>query len=223
LLEIGCGTGAVLSALEQDLEASGAQLALSGIQTHGLDLEPAYLDLAQDNAPSVQLTCGDAHTLPYAADSFSAVFCHFLLLWVNDPREVLVEAYRVARPSGVVLCLAEPDYGGRVDYPLELAPLGKWQQESLKQQGADPLIGRRLRALYQEAGFSDVEAGVLGGQWQDQSSEQEQQGEWQMLVHDLGDHIPSQTLERLKTVDAAARARGERILYIPTFWAWGRK
>jgi len=72
---------------------------------------------------------------------------------------------RITRPGGAVLALAEPDYGGRIDYPIKLAQMGKWQIESLRLQGADPLMGRKLATIFNSAGFDSVETGVLGGQW----------------------------------------------------------
>ena len=153
--------------------------------------------------------------------SFDIALCHFLLLWVADPRQVIAEMRRVVRPGGYVLALAEPDYGGRIDYPPEFAALGRLQAEALRRQGADPDLGRKLSALFHEAGLKLVETGVLGGQWSGMPNPQDNELEWQVLEADLGDSIDKTQFNRLRALDAAAWQRGARLLFVPTFYAWG--
>jgi SAM-dependent methyltransferase len=218
VLEAGCGTGAVL----------GELAALGPGKLHGLDIRPDYLELAQHHLPAARLACGDAHHLPYAAGSFAAACCHFLLLWVRDPLGVVAELSRVTRPGGTVLLLAEPDYGGRIDYPYELAILGEWQSQALTRAGANPQIGRRLSALLSRAGLVEIECGVLGGQWRGAPAEDDWQVEWQVLRADLEQlpgilHGREADIGALKEIDRLAWQRGERVLFVPTFYAWGRK
>jgi ubiquinone/menaquinone biosynthesis C-methylase UbiE len=215
VLEVGCGTGAVLTEL----------LMQSHGDIIGLDISSDHLDFAAHNLPGIPLTRGDAHDLPYQSTIFDVTLCHFLLLWVIDPVAVVSEMARVTQPGGVVLALAEPDYGGRIDYPVELGVLGDWQQTSLGQQGANPLIGRKLRALFHQAGLSDVEAGLLGGQWSGMPSSEEREIEWRVLEEDIKkiqNLTGTSEVIRLQKLDELAWERGERILFVPTFYAWGR-
>jgi SAM-dependent methyltransferase len=209
LLEIGCGTGAVLADF-------ASQPGL-----YGLDLDLDVLPQAHLHAPTALLTCADALHLPYASAVFDAVFCHFTLLWLNDPFRALVEMRRVTCPGGALLALAEPDYGGRVDYPLELAELGRWQGAALKQQGADPQMGRKLAAAFARAGVQHVQTGVIGAQWQSAPSAREIELEWQTLASDLKEHAGAAQLQEMRNLDERAWALGERVLYVPTFYAWG--
>jgi SAM-dependent methyltransferase len=218
VLEAGCGTGAVL----------GELAALGPGKLHGLDIRPDYLELAQHHLPAAPLACGDAHHLPYAAGSFAAACCHFLLLWVRDPLGVVAELCRITRPGGTVLLLAEPDYGGRIDFPYELAILGEWQSQALTRAGANPQIGRRLSALLSRAGCIEIESGVLGGQWRGVPAEDDWQVEWQVLRADL-EQLPGilpgreADIAALQDIDRLAWQRSERVLFVPTFYAWGRK
>jgi SAM-dependent methyltransferase len=214
-LEVGCGTGAVLTEL----------LMQSHGEIFGLDISSEHLGLAAENLPGIALTCGDAHDLPYPAAVFDLTLCHFLLLWVSDPVQVVREMARVTQTGGIVCALAEPDYGGRIDYPVELKTLGDWQQNALQQQGADPVLGRRLRAIFQLAGLTTVEAGVLGGQWSGMPSPEEREMEWKVLeddIHSYSQGIGSSEIKRLKLIDQHAWEHGERVLFVPTFYAWGR-
>jgi len=212
VLEIGCGTGALLGELTR----------LSAASVYGLDIELEFLRVAMRNAVGAQLIQGDAHSLPLPSRVFDLVLCHFLLLWLNEPLQALQEMQRVVRPGGAVLALAEPDYGGRIDYPPPLALLGEAQRQALQRQGADPLIGRRLAQLFHQAGLSSIEVGVLGGQWSTPPSSQDWELEWQVLEADLRS-LPHFTanLQDLKRLDAQAWQDGSRILFVPTFYAWG--
>ncbi len=213
VLEVGCGTGAILAALP-----TGPYLH------YGLDLEHAHLDLAMRNSPDTLLSQADAHVLPFPDDYFSVTFCHFFLLWVRDPNAVVTEMVRITRPGGTILALAEPDYGGRVDFPNDLTVLGKWQTEALKSQGADPGMGRKLAGLFQQAGVESVETGVLGGQWSGPPDWEAWELEWAVLEADLNEKSPQEfmNLKALKALDRTAYQNGERVLFVPTFYAWGR-
>lgn len=212
VLDVGCGTGALQLELNQS----------PTIQIHGLDLDPSLLAEAERNCPRSTFTLGDAHNLPYVDKSFDLTFCHFLLLWVADPARVLSEMKRVTRPGGALLALAEPDYGGRIDYPPELAEIGRLQADSLRQQGAEPELGRQLASLFCNLGLEEMETGVLGAQWTRPLSPEELESEWAVVLHDLSDRLSSNQLDYLHRVDAEAWQSGRRILFVPTFYAWGR-
>ena len=208
VLEVGCGTGAILS----DLATPAA--------IHGLDLEPARLDEARAHAPRAALACGDARRLPYASGAFDVTYCHFLLLWVPDPLQALLEMRRVTRPGGFVLALAEPDYERRVDKPDSLAVLGRWQTESLRRQGADPGLGGRLAGLFRQAGIPILETGTL--QRSGQPSPAGRELEWAVLEADLAGQVPAGEIRRLKRLDEQAWQRGKRLLEVPTHFTYGQ-
>ena len=212
VLEVGCGTGVITL----DLAACSPALV------HGLDLSFPRLRFARQQDAASSFACGNALALPYGAETFDLVCCHYFLLWVDHPANALAEMRRVTRHGGAVLVLAEPDYGGRIDYPPELVPLGQWQREALKRQGADPEMGRQLGTLLREAGLRSVETGLLGGQWGTPPSAEARASEWAVLQSDLRGAVSSEVLQRLRAQDEAAWQRGERILFVPTFYAWGR-
>jgi SAM-dependent methyltransferase len=210
ILEVGCGTGAILA--ELDCPAA----------LHGLDRDAGRLAEAGRYAPRAWLVCGDALHLPYPDASFDIVFCHFLLLWVGDPRQALQEMCRVARPGGSVLALAEPDYTARVDEPPGLAPLGRAQTEALRAQGADPGLGGKLGELFRQAGLPPLETGTLRGGEASRPTPEQRALEWAVLADDLRGRVPAEELQRLQALDERAWAEGTRRLYVPTHFAWAR-
>lgn len=210
VLEVGCGTGAILS----DLTTPAA--------IHGLDLDIARLAEARVHAPTTLLVCGNALELPYDSETFDITFCHFLLLWVRDPLLALLEMKRVTRPGGAVLALAEPDYDSRVDRPAVLVPLGHWQAESLRRQGADPGLGSRLADLFLQADIQTIETGTLNSAGEQETTSADRDLEWAVLEADLEGWVPAQEIQRMKALDEQAWERGERVLQVPTHFARGR-
>jgi ubiquinone/menaquinone biosynthesis C-methylase UbiE len=213
ILDVGCGTGILLEELSQ----------ISPWSAYGVDINYDSLEFIHRSFPKSFLILGNALCLPYCSRVFDVSLCHFLLLWVKDSLQVIKEMARVVHPSGYVLALAEPDYGGRIDFPVELAKLGKWQSEALREQGANPLFGRELQSLFALAGLLDIETGVLGGQWVAQQTEQEIELEWFVLQTDLSQKEEFiRSAAKYKALDRISRINQHRILYVPTFYAVGR-
>jgi ubiquinone/menaquinone biosynthesis C-methylase UbiE len=160
--------------------------------------------------------------LPFHDAAFDVTFCHYLLLWVKNPLNVLIEMKRVTHPGGTVLAIAEPDYSSRVDKPDSLAPLGRWQTESLRLQGADTNIGARLAELFSAAGIQIIETSLLQ---QDEKKTNlpnyDRDMEWAVLEADLQGTVSREELQRMKNLDEQAWGMGTRILYVPTYFAYG--
>jgi SAM-dependent methyltransferase len=210
VLEVGCGTGAILSKLQ------------TSALLHGLDHAAAALNEAKIQTTNVHFTRGDAHSLPYSDQAFDIVYCHFLLLWVNDPLGALREMRRVTKSNGHVLAMAEPDYTARIDRPDELAALGKLQNESLRRQGVDISLGRRLADLFFQAEIKIVETGAIQSWANDAYTTGDWQFEWEVIESDLAASLPSREIARLKKLDEEARRNGTRLLNVPTYFAWGQ-
>jgi len=212
ILEIGCGTGVITVDLASRLNA----------RVRGLDINFGFLRKAAVVSSIPEYCCGDAYRLPYPNQIFDACFCHFLLLWLSNPLAALIEMSRVVKKGGWVIIMAEPDYDRRIDYPTMLAALGKQQEESLKTQGANPNIGRSIANLLYKAGIQQIRHGLMGGEWGYQPDHKQLESEWQTLRADLqGTGIESQINELLE-IDRKAWLEGYRVLFVPTFYAWGK-
>jgi len=101
VLDVGCGTGFATEAL----------LGEAG-QVHGLDqsvhqLEQAWAKLGKHDP--VRFAMGDAERLPYAADSFDALWSSGSIEYWPNPVDALEEFRRVVEPGGRVLVVG-PDY-----------------------------------------------------------------------------------------------------------------
>jgi SAM-dependent methyltransferase len=210
VLDVGCGTGVLTRELARRTRG----------EVIGLDLDPDMLAYARQQGSSVRYEQGDALQLPYPDGHYDVVHCHYVLLWVADAARAVQEMARVTRAGGAVLICAEPDYGGRIDWPD--LPIRRWQIDGLRRQGADPLVGRRLRELLVDAGLRP-DVGVLPSLWDARTLAEQFEAEWTWLQRDAGAAV-----EPIVFSQARARARtavdaGTRSAYLPLFYALGRK
>lgn len=93
VLDVACGTGVV-----------AVTAAVRGARVRGLDLTPALLAHARENAEiagaPIEFVEGDAEALPYADGSFDVVLSQFGHMFAPRPELALSEMLRVLRPGG---------------------------------------------------------------------------------------------------------------------------
>lgn len=213
ILETGCGTGVITAELQE----------FTNNKPVGIDIEHDRLTFAQRQFNFPSFACADVAHLPFLAAEFDAVVSHYFFLWLRDPAGALLEMLRVVKPGGFVVALAEPDYLARVDSPQELWKLGEMQTQSIIRQGANPMMGRLLPGLFAQAGMEHVQYGVSGFQAHAADLPVWWESEWQTLEQDLTPFASNQEIHRFKECDLAARRSGARILWVPTFYAFGIK
>jgi hypothetical protein len=82
-------------------------------------------------------------------------------------------------------------------------------------------LGARLADLFFRAGIELKETGPIQNAEKELSPE-EWELEWVVLESDLARFVPSDDIQKMKRMDQQARRRGERRLYVPTYFAWGQ-
>lgn len=132
VLEVGTGWGFVAAELCRRCDG----------QVVALDRQLPARKAWRPHESPVRFSLGDACRLPWAAGSFDLVFCQHVLLWTAPLESALAEIARVLSPAGVAVCL-EPDYGGLLEHPPEVAARELWI-EALAAAGADPFVGRKI-------------------------------------------------------------------------------
>ncbi len=207
ILDVGSGTGAVTEEIATRTEG----------HIIGVDLDPEMVAYAQAHGSKAEYRVGDAHDLPFPDAWFDVTACHFVLMWCGEPLRAAREMVRVTRPGGAVLVCAEPDYGGRIDHPD--LPLAEWQVESLRREGADPCLGRKLRALFELPGARHSEIGVIPGLWDIATLRAEFEAEWSLWVRSMEAFVPQAELARVRAADLAAIECGARLAFMPVFYA----
>ena len=150
-LDIGCGPGGITDLLSARVGPSGRVI--------GLDRNEGFLEHARKSAAAnTEFRQGDAYGSDLPAGTFDLVHMRFVASTAGDPERLLKEAWRLARPGGVI-ALQEPDGSTLHCYPphpawerLKSALLGVFRGV-----GADLELARRLYHVMHQAGLRDVQ------------------------------------------------------------------
>ena len=150
LLDLGCGQGSITTGLAQ---------AVAPGEVVGLDMEEKAINVARERAAeegvsNVRFEVGNAYNLSFESDYFDVTYSNGVLDHLHHPGDALKEVWRVLKPGGII---------GVRDVDMETAkfapanPLLEKHVELYirfrRHLGGDPLIGRNLRALVNNASF----------------------------------------------------------------------
>jgi SAM-dependent methyltransferase len=142
VLDLGAGSGAVTPALVR--RSSGRVVAL--------DRDVGALQVVARDVDGAAPVGGDARRLPFRSASFDLVFAQLAFLWIAPLDTALDEVNRVLASGGALVAL-EPDYGGMIEHPREVATQWIWEA-ALDRAGADPQVARKLPGRLAARGFT---------------------------------------------------------------------
>jgi len=205
-LDVGCGPGYVMDILSRFMDVKG------------VDNDPDMVAMCRSRGLDVRTA--SAEYLPFEDGEFDVVYCSFLFLWLKDPVAVIKEMYRVS--SKWVLCLAEPDFGARIDHPEELGRLKELVINGVKADGGDPFMGRKLRSIFQKCDLR-TEMGIHPGVWDLEKLTIEAEDEWKWLEMTIGAGEGAEEMGKLKGILEEILKEGSLFQFNPIFYAIGRK
>jgi ubiquinone/menaquinone biosynthesis C-methylase UbiE len=108
VLEVGCGTGNYIIALEQATGCAG----------WGIDPSEQMLAKARERIHNAHLKPGEAEELEFPAEMFDMVFSVDVIHHVGDREAYFQEAYRVLKPGGKVCTVTDSEDIIRQRQPL---------------------------------------------------------------------------------------------------------
>lgn len=212
ILEIGCGSSAILN----DLQVRSANL-------FGIDIDYNTLLHNKNKTLTTKVINGDAYFLPIKNNFFDLTFCHYLLLWLSNPVACLHEMSRVTKRTGWICCFAEPDYLSRIDAPQMIEKIGELQNESLIRQGVNLKTGRNLVDWLMSINLTNIHWGIIGSHQNISEKKIPDDHEIEVMLKDFSWLSNSQEVSNLMEEEKKAQKDGNRVLFIPTFYAFGQK
>jgi SAM-dependent methyltransferase len=155
-LDVGCGTGALLSAVQEWL--SPARLV-------GVDPSPEFIKIAKARlGEQVDLWVAKGEELPCRDNSFDLVVSGLVLNFITDPLAALREWKRVTRPGGSIHAYVW-DYSDGMEFlrffwdaAVALKPEARELDEGVRFPISEP---ERLVDLFDRTELSDVSSGSL--------------------------------------------------------------
>lgn len=108
VLEVGCGTGNYILAIESAIGCSG----------WGIDPSPEMLAQANARASGIVFKIGRAERLPFPAEFFALVFSVDVIHHLEDIRAYFREVRRVLKPGGYVCTVTDSEWIIRHREPL---------------------------------------------------------------------------------------------------------
>jgi ubiquinone/menaquinone biosynthesis C-methylase UbiE len=151
VLDLGCGHGSCVPRLAPRVGPTGRIV--------GLDASRAMIAEArrrfESNALPLEFHVGDAQALPFADAAFDAARADRVFMFLNDPARALAELVRVTKPGGRIV-ITEGDLGSHMIDAQDVATT-RAVLAALSDRSPTGWIGRRLRALFVEAGLRDIE------------------------------------------------------------------
>ncbi len=154
VLDFGCGPGTISLGLAKAVEPG---------ELHGIDMEESQVKIAQSAASvggfqNAVFQTAKATDLPFEDNSFDVAHCHAVLFHAPDTKAVLAEARRVLKPGGIISC-REMFVDSSFLEPKRRDP---WETfaKLLMANGGHPQMGKQLKRLFIEAGFSDIKTGI---------------------------------------------------------------
>ncbi len=158
VVDVACGGGDVTVDLARIVGPKGHVV--------GIDLDEAKLELARNEAKTLQLDNVDFRRCVIGEGQlqgeFDVAYCRFLLTHLSDPLTAVREIRGVLKPGGIFMTV-DIDSRGYFAYPETpgQARFLNFYVEVVRKRGGDPDIGPRLPSLLMEAGFHDVRMNVV--------------------------------------------------------------
>ncbi|MDD8012090.1 MAG: methyltransferase domain-containing protein [Acidobacteriota bacterium] len=207
VLDLGCGSGIIADEMRQ----------VCGRPVLAVDRDPAMVGFARGAYPENEYRIGDENTLAREGSRFDLVVISFVLMWQSRPLLFLKKVRKLLGADGTLLVLAEPDYGGRIDFPAPLDFLKDIFISHIAKTGGDPFIGRRLASLLDKAGFKAETELASALHFPDNFVGDTWEREWRFWQELSGFH--DSTLNKILRLEKSAALTRERLVLFPVFCA----
>jgi len=153
VLDCGCGPGSIT----RDIAKQVSPGKVTGVDVNADQVAAAAREAKSQGIANVEFRQGSAYALPFADDSFDAVFSHALLEHLKEPVKAAIEFGRILKPGGM-LGVCTPDWGGFLLAPPSEKLLLAFEayKELQNRNGGDVYCGSKLGMYAEQAGFEGI-------------------------------------------------------------------
>jgi ubiquinone/menaquinone biosynthesis C-methylase UbiE len=154
-LDVGCGPGALTTALADRLGAANVS---------GADPSEPFAEACRARIPEAEIVVASAEELPFPDAAFDAALSQLVVNFMHDAEAGVREMTRVTRPGGIVASCVW-DYGGEMTLLRAFWNAAR-EVEPERGAAADEAVMRwsaegELAELWRSAGLDDVRFGPL--------------------------------------------------------------
>jgi len=211
ILDLGCGSGVISEEIRQ----------ICGRPVLGVDRDPELVAFAEKEYPQNRFLAADENELLKQDLCFDLIVLSFVLMWQKKPLQFLRRIRELLRAKGTLLILAEPDYGGRVDFPDELDFLKDIFSGHILAQKGDPFIGRKLKTLLLKSDWQS-EVGLASElNFPETYDPDTWENEWRFWQELAG--LADETVNKILSLEKTATRSGRRLVLFPVFYAIARR
>ena len=152
VLDVACGTGILAREILRRVGPGG--------RVAGIDPVPGMIEIAKQNAPTIEWHEGKAESLPFADDSFDVVVSQFGLMFFTDRTRAIQEMLRVLT-SGGRFAVAVWDSLENIPVYASVVELLQWTagQEAADALRAPFVLGdqHKLSRMFSEIGANSIQ------------------------------------------------------------------
>jgi len=223
--EIGCGPRGCLALLSERVGKTGR---VTGIERSAEEVDRARQFVAASHLTNVEVLCVDGRATGLPGGTFDLVTSRLVLVNIPEPKGIVTEMVRLARPGGFVALHEADSRMQRIDpeHPAQDRLVDLILRYRVL-SGMDPSIGLRVPRMLREAGLSNVRVNALIHEYPPGHGRR-------MLLLDFVENVRSRAIEKgligeaeLDSLVAALRAHLEdpETLVISGLFlqVWGRK
>ena len=141
VLEVGCGTGNYLEAIQ----------TISGVTVHGIDPSSEMLERLRERLPKAKIERASAEELPFPDRSFDFIYSVDVIHHVVNRPSCFREAFRVLKPGGAICTVTDS-----ADDIQQRVPLSSHFPETIVHELRRYPAIELLRDEMTDAGFSAI-------------------------------------------------------------------
>jgi ubiquinone/menaquinone biosynthesis C-methylase UbiE len=146
VLEVGCGTGNYIGAIE----------SVANAKCFGLEPSVVMLEIARKKLTLVSWLQGSAQGMPYPMESFDFIFSVDVIHHVRDRQAFFNEAFRVLRPQGWFATVTDSE-----DIIRRRMPLSHYFPETVEVELQRYPKDSEIRELLSKQGFDEISEEVV--------------------------------------------------------------